>query len=104
MYPIVSIEKDSALHGKWFFLGGVYLNDERVYFTYAVMPDGGYRLLKMSATSTIIYEENAVEPHVVIKYHSAYNIDQVLRWLAAKHWEVNLYVPVGTIIKEFRKL
>ena len=102
-FPIVSIEKNTDLHGK-FFLGCGSVDSERIYYTYAVMPDGGYRLLTMKAAATTIYETDDVAPHIMIAQNYSRDINWMLMVLGKYWWDIKLWVPEGTIVKEFRPL
>lgn len=101
--PIVSLERDSELHGKQFFLGGGYVDQERYYFTYAVMPDGGFRMVKVKASVTTIYETDSVSPHIWLnrKADHKISVDSLIKY-SDQATDCHLWVPIGTIIKEFK--
>ena len=89
------------------FLGGGYIDEQRVYYTYAIMPDDGYRLVTVKASCTTIYESNEVKPHIEFMadagdYSGDYNY--VLKVISGRLWDVKIWVPKGTIVKEFGPL
>ena len=86
--PIYSISRETTLNGR-FLLGSGFVNDEATYFLYAQWDDG-IKLLQIPARKAIIVETDGV-PHIKGSH------DKYGYWYSA-----SIYVPRGTIIREFQ--
>lgn len=94
---IVSIQDDTAINAR-FSLGSGYIDEELQYYFYRVVGDS-YRSGHVSQDNTYIHETNDVMPSVL-------SCHRILRanwwhWDRLGHWRYDIYVPPGTIIKEF---
>ena len=103
---IVSIERNSEIEGS-FFLGCGGLGNKTVYYTYAKY-DNSYYLITIPAMGTPIIETDEIKPHyefgllcedsigdnsIKALEHGGYSAEKAYR---------KLYVPVGTIVREFK--
>jgi len=100
-FPIVSIERDLNIEGS-FFLGSGSISERMYYFTYAVLLDGGYYLVKIPSGVSIIYETNAISPRVHVTWNSTVTLNGFSFRDSCLWKSVRIYVPLGTIIKEFK--
>lgn len=97
---IVFIQNDCQSNGK-IPIFGVVINED-YYFGYCYKTENGYKLAKTKAENFIIIETNETTSKIVtIKKHSSF-------WQMFFLWDFGwgdeeniIYVPVGTIIKDF---
>jgi len=87
-FNIVSIERQNEISGS-FFLGCGSVGSETYYYTYTVIGENKYKLLKFRSAQTTIIETNGLPK---VKY----------RLVGKFHCDVILYVPFNTIIKSFK--
>ena len=97
VYKIISLERQSSIEGS-FFIGIGSISDRQYYFAYEERQANEYVLRRIPAfincgnhpgpATTIIESE---EPPHVIKFDN----------LVASHPGYKIYVPFGTVIKEF---
>ena len=99
-FPIVSLERNSEISGS-FVLGFGGINTKMVYYTYEDLGQNQYKLRKLDA-NLIIVENDFVVPHYE---HERYREC----WKDGPFYDCEMistikkiYVPVGTIRKEFR--
>lgn len=100
-FPIVSIERDSLIHGS-FFLGTGSIDEVMYYFAYTQLSDGGFYLAKMRISRSIIYETDSAKPYVRVWWNTAECLTSQFDWGNSPFWKrIEIYVPKNTIIKEF---
>jgi hypothetical protein len=94
--PIVSIERNMTTEGH-FFIGSGILQGE-LYYVFFKHENNGYKLDKIKADGVLIIENNNEKPG--IKYIA--NIKKGKYFDNIINQEIQLVVPVGTILKEFK--
>ena len=97
---IVSLNFESGVYGS-FTLGSGIVESVPIYYAYTKADDGGYKILKME--DVILYEDDSITPKYVssqvCKDQKPYAWNNWYRGCTNKR---AVYVPHGTIIKEFR--
>ncbi|CAL2082866.1 hypothetical protein [Tenacibaculum dicentrarchi] len=99
-YYIESLGNDKYMEGV-FFLGNGYVMEKDYYFFY-VNTSNGYQRLKIPVESTYLIETDERRPEYVQIYRD-YNDDKSF-WKVLPDCEKynKLYVPKGTIVRDFR--
>jgi len=97
---IESLGNDKYLSGS-FFLGSGTINEIDYYYFY-VNTTNGYSRLKRPISETYIIETDNRKPELTIVYDHYDNTDKF--WTVAEDTKLyyKLYVPKGTIIRDFR--
>lgn len=90
LYDIASLERNSEVEGH-FSLGGGYIDTNPVYYFY-VLAEKGYILGKIDALNTYIIEDDTIAP-------SVYKVEAKKGREKTEYYI--MYVPIGTIIKEY---
>lgn len=71
-----ALGSDSSIQGRFYFLGGGYVNEQRVLNYIIENNDGGFELREAPAKDSVIYERDGVTPQVKLDWdHSE------LEWL-----------------------
>jgi len=88
-YNIYSIGRETSIEGS-FFLGSGSL-DSVSYFIAWKQYGEGFKLIKANQDNSVIYEDNSVKPHIIYKINAFSGVTYY-----------DIYVPTGTILKEFK--
>ena len=89
VYDIVSLERDSELHGS-FALGYGHVDECPVYYFY-IETDKGYKLKSIETEYTYIQENDDIEPSV---YHYK---------KSGEHYShYTIYCPTGTVVRDYK--
>lgn len=103
-YEIVSLKSKSEISGS-FFLGTGSIDDREYYYTFAEVEEDRYKRVTIPSDNSIIEETDEKTPHVTKKYYVRDGVDWIVpEWIdkgEVSKVEYNIYVPKGTIIKEF---
>ena len=110
IYSICAVDSISGS----FFLGSGYISSDRYYYFY-IEQEGGLVLCKSNASDAIIYETDLLTPKIAISCENfALGINYTVEEFVSRNIKYNLddseihvksiklYVPKGTIIKEFK--
>jgi len=99
--PIISVSRETHIEGS-FFLGCGSINGQLYFLTYGKFGDG-YTLLKVACHKAIIVE-GSVDPHVTLFYKYVEFTERPFNPAKHEKWvtDAKLYVPAGTITREFR--
>lgn len=89
---IVSLHRETNTEGS-FFLGIGNINGFNYYIGYKIVGKNEYELFKIRCNESTIVESNDISPRI-----NNYKIDS--NWFDIRRYKI--YVPVGTIVKEFK--
>lgn len=95
---IVSLDRDTGIEGH-FTLGSGSINSYPVYYAYTKLSDGGYKLEQFK--NVVLYEDDSVEPHYEYKT-TCKRKTNLFNWIGDCTTTSKLFVPSGTILKEYR--
>ncbi len=100
-YDIISCRTDSEVSGS-FFLGCGTIGEDSYYVTYYRTGDGGYQMMKFDVDLSTIYEVNDRAPCVeeVTSWMEGWWLGISIKTPRVRRFHI--YVPEGTIIREFR--
>jgi hypothetical protein len=102
-YEIASLQDNSTIHGS-FILGSGTIESVPTYFFYYKVYGGGYKLGKVQYYDMTIIEDDSFTPGVYKAWfqHTPCN-KKLNRWVIRKQskYYYYIYVPSGTIIKNF---
>ena len=96
---ILSVGNQNSLTGS-FVLGTGSISNRNVYVFYKKTYDGGLLKDYVNAYSTPVYEDNTVSPRIVEFTHYK-DYPKIFPWKYKSSKTYKIYVPEGTIIKEF---
>jgi hypothetical protein len=101
---IVSLERNNEVSGSGGFLfviGLAHINEKTYYYVYKKVHENEYKLIKINADIAHIVETNSEIPHIDYIFDHCETLDK--EGLSSGYASrVKLFVPVGTIKKEFK--
>ena len=116
-WQMQSVLRESSISGS-FFIGSGSLNQTMYYITYVKDVYGGTYLKAFPAECTVVYEEDSVAPHVLFykeysPLRAVFGIkppgifpsnfgDRLPCPCNCQNYQYQMFVPEGTVIKEFR--
>ena len=89
VYDIVSLERDSEVHGA-FALGYGHVDEHPVYYFY-IETDKGYKLKSIETEYTYIQENDEIEPSI---YHYKKSGEEYSHY--------TIYCPTGTVVRDYK--
>ncbi|MFW6046949.1 MAG: hypothetical protein ACOCP4_04090 [Candidatus Woesearchaeota archaeon] len=103
MYNISSLHNNTEISGS-FFIGSGSIDETEYYFTFVKIGDNTYKRKKFRTDDTYIIESNSGKPRVIKKTANMKLNDYITpSWLTTiTRPKYYMYVPEGTIIKDFR--
>ena len=112
-YQLVCLQDNSQISGNIdkgiFYVHASIGEDETYTFYYKI--DNGFKMEKISAKNTIIYEQDDVSPHIIqyatnprskLPNEMVHNALTCFKYFAEEEKSYEIYVPRGTIVTEYK--
>lgn len=96
---LAALGSGSEVDGRSYFLGGGYVNEERV-LNYVSSEDGAYRLDSARAYNSVIYQDEEKSPRVIVREWEGQN-PWIFPFAVNSATTYEFHIPDGSILENY---